>query len=119
MTIPLQISFRNLEASAAIEDSIHEHAGKLELFNKTITRCRVMVESHHRHHRKGKLFYVRIDLTAPGAEIVVSREPQDEHSHEDVYVAIRDAFDAARRQLQDGTHRIQGSVKTHVDRSVS
>ena len=56
----------------------------------------MLVEVPHRHQHKGVLYNVRIDMTAPGGELVVKREPA-----EDLYVAIRDAFDAARRQLQE------------------
>ena len=59
------------------------------------------------HHHKGNLYHVRIDISVPGDEIVVSREPHKDHSHEDAYVTIRDAFDAAKRQL-DGYEQIQG-----------
>jgi cold shock CspA family protein/ribosome-associated translation inhibitor RaiA len=75
--------------------------------------CRVMIESHHRHHHKGKLYHVRIDLTVPGSELVVSRDPDENHAHEDAYVAIRDAFDAMERQLESFFRRQRGDVKNH------
>jgi len=101
MQQPLQITFRNMDASAAIEDDIRDKAGKLEQFCDQIMGCRVMVEALHRHHHKGHLYHLRIDLTVPGHEIVVSRDPAKHQAHEDPYVAVRDAFDAARRQLED------------------
>jgi ribosome-associated translation inhibitor RaiA len=70
--------------------------------------CQVFVESPHKHHHKGSLFNVRIRLTVPGSELVVKREP-----HVDLYVAIRDACNAARRQLQEYVHRQRGDVKSH------
>jgi ribosome-associated translation inhibitor RaiA len=73
----------------------------------------VSVEAPHKHHHKGKLYAVHIDLRVPGGEIVASREPGQDHSHEDVYVAVRDAFDAVGRQLQDLTRIRQGQVKHH------
>ena len=105
MQIPVQVAFRDIDPSPAIEARIREHVAKLEDFHPRITGCRVMVEAHHRRHRKGKLYHVRIDLTVPGTELVVSRDSQENHAHEDVYVAIRDAFDATRRRLQDHVHR--------------
>lgn len=99
--------------SEAIEAHIREKAAKLDLFYDRITRCRVVVEAPHRHHHKGKLFNVRIDMTVPGGELVVNRDPSKRAAHEDVYVAIRDAFDAARRKLQDFARRQRGDTKTH------
>ena len=113
MQIPLQIRFRNFDPSAAIEAAIRKRAEQLERFAGQITSCRVTIELAHRHSRKGNLFHVVIDVRTPMGEVAVSRMPDDEHAHEDVYVAIRDAFDAARRQLQDQLRQSQGKVKTH------
>ena len=100
MQIPLQITFRDMEQSDAIEKAVREKAEKLNQF-ADIMSCRVVVQMINKHSHKGTLYQVLIDLTAPGTEIVVSRDHGVDHSHEDVYVAIRDSFDAARRQLQD------------------
>lgn len=100
MEIPVQISFRNIEASPAVEERVREKVAKLEQYHDRITSCRVVIEAPHRQHHKGKLYHVSIDLTLPGEEIVVARDPKDDHAHEDVYVAIRDAFEAMRRQLK-------------------
>jgi cold shock CspA family protein/ribosome-associated translation inhibitor RaiA len=113
MQIPLEISFRNVPSSPGLEADIREKAAKLEEFYDRITSARVVVETPHRRHRQGKLFHVRIDLRVPGREIVVSREPVGHHAYEDVHVAIRDAFDAAKRQLEDYVREVRGSVKTH------
>lgn len=113
MQIPLQISFRGIDHSDAVEADLRERAGRLEQFYGRITGCRVVVEAPHARHRKGKLYHVRIDLTVPGAEIVVGRDPGLHHAHEDIYVAIRDAFDAARRQLEDHVRRARGDTKRH------
>ena len=72
-----------------------------------------MIESVHRRHHKGNLYHVRIDLRVPGSELVVKRHPAQHAAHEDVYVAIRDAFDDARRELQDYVRKRRGQVKTH------
>jgi ribosomal subunit interface protein len=113
MKLPLEIVFRNLEPSDAIEAKVRERAEKLESFYADIMSCRVAVEARHKHHHKGNLYHVRVDLTVPGAELVASREPKEHHAHEDVYVAIRDAFDAVRRQVEDYARRRRGDVKTH------
>ncbi len=115
MQLPLQITFRGLEASAAIESRIRERAARLDKFHNHIMSCRVVVEVPHRHHHQGKLFHVRIDITIPQHEIVVNREPSEKHAYEDAFVAIRDAFDAAQRQLEHHLQKSQGKTKTHTD----
>lgn len=115
MQVPLHISFRNMEPSAAVEATIRERAAKLDRVYDRITSCRVVVEAPHKHHHQGKLFHVRIDLSLPGHEVRVTRDPAQAHAHEDVYVAIRDAFAAARRQLDEYAAQRQGSVKVHAE----
>lgn len=115
MQVPLQISFRNMEPSAAVEAKVRERAAKLDRFFDRITSCRVVVEAPHQHHHQGKLFHVRIDLSVPGGELLVNRDPAKQHAHEDVYVAIRDAFDAARRQLDQYVAQRRGVVKAHAE----
>ena len=112
MQIPLQITFRDMEPSEAVEAAIREKTEKLEQF-ADIMSCRVVVQMINKHSQKGTLYQVSIDLTAPGTEIVVSRDHGIDHSHEDVYVAIRDSFDAARRQLQDHQRISHQKVKAH------
>jgi ribosome-associated translation inhibitor RaiA/cold shock CspA family protein len=137
METPLQITFRNMPPSAAIEDTIREKAAKLDSYYDRIMGCRVVVEAPHRHHHKGKAYLVRIDLSVPGGELVVNRapnrlnaaklrdpelagndlteshEPSKHAAHKDIYVAIRDAFDSARRKLQDYARKRRGEVKVH------
>ena len=108
MKLPLQITTRNVSLSEAAIESIRDRAAKLETFYDRIMSCRVLVEAPHRHKHQGVAYNVRIDITVPGHEIVVKREP-----NEDVYVAIRDSFDAARRQIQDVAHRHRGERKVH------
>ena len=130
-------TFRDMPPSKAIEDNIRDKANKLDSLYDDIMSCRVTVEAPHRHHHKGKSHVVRIDMTVPGGELVVNREPKylvaaraahteelekalaENHepskhaAREDVYVAIRDAFNAAGRKLQDHVRRRRGKVKTH------
>lgn len=113
MQLPIQITFRNMAASSAMEDKIREKALKLDQVYSQIMACRVMVECSHRHHNQGNLFHVRLDLTVPDGELVANREPDKNHAYEDAYVAIRDAFDAARRQLQRYALRRRREVKLH------
>ncbi len=102
MQVPLQIVFEHVDHSDAIESSVRKEALKLERFFDRITSARVVMgRPQHRHH-KGDTYAVRIHLEVPGGEdIVVSRDPGATGRHEDAHVTIRDAFDAAGRQLQD------------------
>jgi ribosomal subunit interface protein len=113
MQLPLQITFRNMESSAAVESKIRERADELNRYYDRIMGCRVVVESPHRHHHQGKLYHVRVDVTVPGGELAVTREPAEHRAYEDIYVAIRDAFDATRRQLEDYARRQRREVKGH------
>ncbi len=115
MQNPVQITFRGIPSSPALEEDIREHVARLERFYDRITRCRVVVETPHRHHQKGKLYHVRVDLTVPGGELVVNREPPLHQTHSDPFVAVRDAFNAVARQLEDFARRQQGRVKTHEE----
>ncbi|ALP54532.1 30S ribosomal protein S30 [Candidatus Tenderia electrophaga] len=114
MQLPLQITFRHMEKSEAMEAAIRKRAEQLDQFHDKIMSCRVVVEPKHQNKHKGNLFQIRIDLTTPPSkELVVSRESDLHQAHEDAYVAVRDAFDAMRRQLEAHHRRQKGKVKTH------
>ena len=111
--IPLQISFHNVDHSAAVEADIRKKAEHLERFSGRMTSCRVVVEATNRTQHKGRLYNCTIDITLPGREIAVGRVGPKNHAHEDIYVAVRDAFNAAGRRLEDHTRRARLDVKTH------
>ncbi len=113
MQTPLQITFRNLEHSAAVETRIRERVAQLEQFHYRIISCRVMVEAPDQRRQQGGLFHIRVDLKVPGKEIVVKRGPSQHHAHEDINVAIRDCFDSVRRQLEDVARNRRGDTKAH------
>ncbi len=131
MKLPLQITFRNVKSSAMVEEWIREEAAKLETFYNRIIGCRVAVEVPHRHHKKGKPLHVRIDLTLPGKEIVIKREPVPSSRsrmaresaasrvppanlpHHDLRLVIHAAFKAAGRSVQDFARCQRGNVKKH------
>ena len=96
MQIPLQITFRGMPTSPAVDAAVRDHAAKLEQFHARIMSCRVVIEQPARHQRKGREFEVHIDLKVPGGEVAVKRDHD-----EDVMVALRDAFDAAKRKIED------------------
>jgi ribosomal subunit interface protein len=113
MQRPLEIRFRHMDPSPALEARIREKAAVLERFSERITGCRVIVEKEHGHRRKGNLFRVRIEIDAPGKELAVTHTGPKDHAHEDVYVALRDAFNAVVRRLQDHVRVRGGKVKAH------
>ena len=113
MQLPLQVSFRHMDHSDAIEALVREKAARLDKFASDIMSCRVVVEPAGKHHQHGNLYEVRIDLTVPGEEIAVTREPSEHVEYKDVHVALRDAFDAARRKLEDYVRRRRRAVKAH------
>jgi ribosomal subunit interface protein len=109
MDIPLQISLHGIAHSDTLYNAIRERAEKLERYYDRLVSCRVVLELAGRHQRKGKEFTVRIDLKVPGSEIAVTHEHD-----EDLQVALRDAFDAARRRLEDYARTQRGDVKHHA-----
>lgn len=136
--VPTQVSFRGLAHSDALEADIQERVAWLEQFYGGVVRCRVLLDLPHRHRHDGRHFHVRIEMTVPGGNrIVVNHEPslhgrlkdsegeahrkvtEIESVHRYAQVAIRDAFDAARRQLEDFAREQRGAVKTHETRQQS
>ncbi len=112
MPFATYVTFKNLESSPALEARIVELANKLEPL-ANINRCDVAVELPHRHHQKGRPFHVRVQLhMGSGKEIVVSHDPGDDDAHLDPYVAVRDAFDSARRQLQTFVNKLRSEQHT-------
>jgi cold shock CspA family protein len=113
MNLPLQVTFHNTPHSDVIEAAIHDEAAQLEQFFGNIMSCRVVIDVPHRHHKEGNLYDVRIDLKVPGKELVVSRETAEQTDMRHLRLAIREAFDEARRQLEDHVRQIRGQVKAH------
>lgn len=109
MKTPVQITYRDFESSPSVNEAIHEKVAALEKFFDNIISCHVTIEyPEQNHHRKGNLFKIHVDLHVPNKTIVVGRNPSQAHEHEDIYVALRDAFNAAKRQLQDYVRQIRG-----------
>lgn len=108
MEIPLQITAHDFRLTPTVESEIRDKAAKLDATYERITRCRVVIEAPVGHHRRGGPFKVRIDVTVPGAELIVNRQEDD-----DLPIAIRSAFDAMRRRLEDHVRQQRGDIKTH------
>ena len=108
MQVPLQITIRDFPQSEALEARIREKAAKLGEFHPNIISCRVAIEELRKHQHQGRHFQVNLDVRVPGKAIVVN------HMHdEDVYVALRNAFDAAKRQIEEAVRVQRGDVKAH------
>ncbi len=113
MSNEFQIVFHNIDQSDALTDSVNKRVEKLRRYNGDIIGGRVVLDSPHNNHHKGKVYSVTLELHTPNKEVVVTQEQHDNHAHEDLYVAIRDAFNAAERQLKsvDKKHRKQAVHK--------
>jgi ribosomal subunit interface protein len=109
MQVPLEISTRWIDLSPPLEAELRKRADKLERYFDRITSCRIVVERPTRnHHQEGGPYRVRLDITVPGSELVADKEA------EELYAAVREAFDAAERQVEEWARRRRGEVKTQV-----
>jgi cold shock CspA family protein/ribosome-associated translation inhibitor RaiA len=116
MNVPLEISFRNVRKTEAVESLIREKADDLKRMHQNIISCRVALEAPQQHQRSGRAYRVRVTLTVPqGHELVVSRDPGGGDLHDELTSVIRDAFEATRRQLQKLAERQRGRVKSHLE----
>lgn len=113
MYIPVQITFRGMEHSGAIESVIRKRAARLQRFCDRISACHVIVDSPHRHHHKGNHFAVRIEIATPTGDVLVTRAPTLDDSHKDMASVIRDAFDVAVRRLDDNADRLRRPTLIH------
>ncbi len=101
--VPVEITHRNTELSARDEADIRRRAKRLEKFCPYLQATRVTIDTPHRSLRTGSHHRVVIEMSVPGNDLVVSHEPGDVEAHADLSVAVRDAFQAARRELDDYT----------------
>lgn len=117
MKSPIQVVFRNVGKNAKVEQAIKEKAEKLEKINDRITACRVTIEMPHKHHTKGNTFEVSLNLTIPERDIIVKRTSSEEQTNGDegMMSTVRDAFDAAKRQLEEHSRKRRGEKKLHEE----
>lgn len=113
MLLPLQITFRHMDPSPALEARARELVARLDRFYDAITSCRVVIAAPPAHSQKGGPFSVKIDVRVPGGELFAHNEHENTGAHTDAYVALRDAFEDLRRQLEDFGRRQSGAVKHH------
>jgi ribosome-associated translation inhibitor RaiA len=112
MKLPLQISFRGMEASPALEPRIRDKVAKLERFHNRLMSCVVTVDARARRQHKGKQYRIGIDLRGPGFEIAIGKVGRKKPAHENISVALRDSFAALGRQLEDRARIARGDVKS-------
>jgi ribosome-associated translation inhibitor RaiA len=111
--VPLQITFRHLDHSPALESRIRALVARLEKFHARITHCRVIVGSPPGHRRHGAVYDFHIEIGLPDEVIAVRHARAAAPAHQDPFVALRDAFRAARRKLEDYRRTRRGEIKSH------
>lgn len=117
MNTPLEITFKGLDRSAVIERKITEKAAKLEKVFDRMTHCRVVVAAPNKHAHKGKTYEIKIDIGIPDhAPLILTHEASVGHAQEDLQVAVRDAFDAAKRRLDEIAEKIHDTAKAERGR---
>jgi len=114
MVSDTKVVFRGIDHSQAVADAVQKRLDKLERFSDEIQSLRVILESPHNHHHKGKVFHVGVEAVIPNHDIQVNHDQHDKHEHEDIYIAIRDAFNVLERQIKSVYEK-----KRHQDRAVS
>lgn len=110
MSIPLEITIRDIEKSEAIEQRINDKAEKMSQYYDRIESGKVIVELSQNHQHQGKLYNVTIEINVPGKQLVVNKQP-----NEDLYVSIRDSFQAMYRMIESYAQKQRGAKKTHND----
>jgi len=117
MKTPVEIAFRHFEPSDAVRTEIAAEARRLDRFSPRITSCRVTVAGPHGRRRNGDPFEVALSVALPGGrDIFVDRRRGDAPEPEHVLVAIRQAFDAARRQVEEAEREIRGEIKARAQK---
>ncbi len=117
MEIPLEIAFHNTDPSPALEFEIRKRVEKLQTLYDRLIGCRVSVEGLHHQHRTGNIYDVHIEMRVPGRELIVSRaphRPKERYAHPDAHTSLRDAFDAAEKQLKEFKAQQRGEIKTRA-----
>jgi|TARA_R110002072_G_scaffold14810_7_gene60613 ribosome-associated translation inhibitor RaiA len=115
MQLPLEVNFKNMDRSEAVESKISDEAKKLERFTGRLSSCRVTIEAPHRHSPRGNIYEIHIELRLPPSRtVIVDKAKKSDPRHEDIHIAIRDAFKAATRQLEDLGQKMRGEVKGHA-----
>lgn len=110
MSIPLEITVRDIEKTPSIEERIRTKADKMSQYYDRIESCKVTVEMPQKNQHQGKIYNVHIEVNVPGKQLVANKHP-----NEDLYIAIRDSFQAMYRIIENFSQKQRGEVKTHFD----
>lgn len=111
--IPLKIDYKNYEDHPDLSSLIQDQVEKLEKFFDRITSCHIVVSRPHNRRQNGNNYHVHIDLHMPGNVVVINREPERDSRHDDVSLAIRDAFKAAKKSMQCYIDKLRNEIKYH------
>lgn len=114
METPAEVTFKDIEKSDAVEKRIRERVDKLEAMCPEIVRCQIWVRAPHRRH-KATEYVIDISVQMPGSTLHIDRRPGDDHAHTDIYVAIRDAFNAMERQVRKWQDLNKGRPESHAE----
>jgi hypothetical protein len=109
------LTCRGFACTPTILDAVNRRAASVYRIFGDATACDVTISRLHRHKRHGKIFHVNIRILLPWGEVLVNREPEKDHTHESLAIALKDAFLAARRMVEDEVRIRRGFVKTHED----
>ncbi|MFZ2650161.1 MAG: HPF/RaiA family ribosome-associated protein [Burkholderiaceae bacterium] len=110
MKLPLQVSFRDMAALPSLDGEIRRRAAKLERFVPDLISCHVVIDASANRHRQGHVYAVKVDVRVPGEELFAG----ERQAHEEIAIALREAFDAMTRRLEDYARRRRGQVKQHA-----
>jgi ribosome-associated translation inhibitor RaiA len=108
MPIPTHVQYRGLDPSASVDTYVEKRVARLERIFDRVHSCAVTIEIPHRHQQHGRRFHVAIVVEVPGRTLSVNHDPGVDAAHGDVYVAVRDAFRAVRRQLEEHANLVRG-----------
>jgi ribosome-associated translation inhibitor RaiA len=115
MNIPIEIKFRGVDPSLAVEDYVRKRAAKLETFSTRIIRCHATIEAPGGHHKHGEPYRMRVELKVPGTYLIVGNHSKSTAAAQDVYALIDQTFDEAGRVVQDHVRRRRDETKTQED----
>lgn len=95
---PCRITFHGFAASEPPRIEVRAWLSRLGALTAPMTGGEVAIEAIEQG-RKERRYRVRMELLMPGGPVLVGSDYPGNASHEDIYVAIRNAFRAARREL--------------------
>ncbi len=112
-----EVHFKGIEKSEAIEARILEKVAKLEKYFDRLSRARVVIEAPHRNGQRPLAYQIKIELSIPNRKpIVISHERAVSQGNEELQLAIRDAFEAATRRVEDTSRKISERQRTESGR---